>query len=66
MTPIITWTEFNRGGDACTMRHSEPKRMTRQEALDAVAEWYDAIGSGLNDFDGIQLVCVKREEGGEK
>ena len=66
MKHMIAWTEFNRGGEACTMRHSEPKDMTKQEALDAVAEWYDAIGTGLNDFEGIQLVCVKRKEGGAK
>lgn len=48
------------------MRHAEPKDMTKQEALDAVAEWYDAIGTGLNDFEGIQLIRFKCEEGGAK
>ena len=48
------------------MRHAEPKDMTKQEVLDAVAEWYDAIGTGLNDFEGIQLIRFKCEKGGAK
>jgi len=41
------------------MRHSEPKTMTRDDVIAAVTEWYDAIGTGLNDFDGIQFIRVK-------
>ena len=64
MKHMIAWTEFNRGG--AEMRHAEPKDMTKQEVLDAVAEWYDAIGTGLNDFEGIQLIRFRCEEGGAK
>ena len=37
-------------------------RMIREarETINAVAEWYDAIGTDLNDFDGIQLICLKK------
>lgn len=55
----IAWTEFNRGGNGGVMRHSKPKQMTREEVMAAAAEWYDAIGTHLNDFDGIQFVRVK-------
>lgn len=67
MKHMIAWTEFNRDrGGGGEMRHAEPKDMTKQEVLDAVSEWYDAIGTGLNDFEGIQLFRLKREEGGAK
>ena len=61
MKDKIVWVEFNRGDDS-TIRHSEPKIMSREEVIEAASEWYDAIGTGLNDFDGIQFVRVKESE----
>ena len=59
MPDKIAWTEFNRNENGGVMRHSEPKTMTRDDVIAAVTEWYDAIGTGLNDFDGIQFIRVK-------
>lgn len=46
---------FKKGGEASVSSHIEGD-FTKKEVLKKVSEWWDNHGTGLDDYDGIQVV----------
>lgn len=55
-------TMFKRGGDI--QGHWEG-RLTRKELLEKVGKWWDSNGTGLDDYDGIQVLIPFERDGNE-
>lgn len=52
---------FKKGGEASVASHIEGE-FTKREVLKKVSEWWDNHGTGLDDYDGIQVVFQIEKE----
>ena len=57
----VAVTAFKRGGEASVASHIEGE-FTKREVLKKVSEWWDSHGTGLDDYDGIQVVFPFEQE----
>ena len=58
----VAVTAFKKGGEASVASHIEGE-FTKREVLKKVSEWWDNHGTGLDDYDGIQVMFpVERKE----
>ena len=51
----VAITAFKKDGEASVSSHIEGN-FTKKEVLKKVSEWWDNHGTGLDDYDGIQVV----------
>ena len=61
----VAVTAFKKGGEASVSSHIEGE-FTKREVLKKVSEWWDNHGTGLNDYDGIQVVFPFEQEGNKQ
>lgn len=59
---LVAITGFKRGGDASYIQSHLEDRMTKKEMLKKVDEWWDNYTTGLNDYDGIQVIFLFEPE----
>ena len=57
----VAITTFNKGGVTSVASHIEDE-FTKKEVLKKVSEWWDNHGTGLDDYDGIQVVFRLEKE----
>lgn len=57
----VAVTAFKKGGEASVASHIEGE-FTKREVLKKVSEWWDNHGTGLDDYDGIQVVFQIEKE----
>ena len=57
----VAVTAFKKGGEASVSSHIEGE-FTKREVLKKVSEWWDNHGTGLDDYDGIQVVFRLEKE----
>lgn len=57
----VAITAFKRGGEASVASHIGGE-FTKREVLKKVGEWWDNHGTGLDDYDGIQVVFRLEKE----
>ena len=61
----VAVTAFKKGGEASVASHIEGE-FTKKEVLKKVSEWWDNHGTGLDDYDGIQVLFpFDRKEGND-
>lgn len=60
----VAVTAFKKGGEASVSSHIEGE-FTKNEVLKKVSEWWDNHGTGLDDYDGIQITVRKENHGKE-
>ena len=64
MKKQVSITSFKRGGYA-SVGSNFNGQLTKKEVLKRVSEWWDDYGTGLDDYDGIQIT-VRKENHGEE
>ena len=57
----VAVTAFKRGGEASIASHMEGE-FTKKEVLKKVSEWWDRHGTGLDDYDGLQIMFKDKNE----
>lgn len=57
----VAVTAFKKGGESSVASHIEGN-FTKKEVLKKVSEWWDNHGTGLDDYDGIQVVFQIEKE----
>ena len=62
---LVAITGFKRGGDASYIHSHLEEKMTKKEMLKRVEEWWDNYGTGLNDYDGIQVIFPVERDGND-
>ncbi len=63
---LVSITTFKRGGEASFIQGHLEDRLTKKEMLKKVEEWWDNHGTGLDDYDGIQVLFqFDRKEGND-
>ncbi len=55
MAKEVTIGYIESNEDQEVQRRTSPQKMTKKEVIKAVSDWYDAIGTKLNDFDSIHF-----------
>ncbi len=60
----VAVTAFKKGGEASVASHIEGE-FTKKEVLKQVSEWWDNHGTGLDDYDGLQITVRKEKNHGE-
>lgn len=61
---LVAITGFKRGGEA-SVESNFKGDLTKKEVLKKVSEWWDNHGTGLDDYDGIQITVRKENHGKE-
>ena len=57
----VAVTAFKKGGEASVSSHIEGD-FTKREVLRKVGEWWNNHGTGLDDYDGIQVIFRPKKE----
>ena len=59
---LVSITTFKRGGEASFIQGHLEERLTKKEMLERVSEWWDNHETGLDDYDGMQIIFKKGTE----
>ena len=59
---LVSITTFKHGGEASFIQGHLEERLTKKEMLERVSEWWDNHGTGLDDYDGMQIIFKKGTE----
>ena len=65
MKKQVSVTSFKRGGEA-SVESNFKGQLTKKEVLKRVGEWWDSHGTGLDDYDGIQITVRKEKNHGKE